>query len=50
MKRVLDSLETKLQVIRSHLVWVLGTKPGRLEEQQMFLTAEPTLKSLPSTL
>lgn len=49
-KRVSDLLEMELQVIRSYLVWVLGTKPGYVEEQKMFLTAEPTLKSLPSTL
>jgi hypothetical protein len=27
-KRALDTLNLKLQVIVSHLLWVLGTEPG----------------------
>lgn len=42
--RVLDSLELELQVVVSHLIWVLGTKLGPPEEQLALLTAEPSLQ------
>lgn len=41
-KMVSALLELQLQKIRSTL-WVLGVKPGPLEEQLKLLTAEPSL-------
>lgn len=31
-------LEPGLQVVVSRLVWMLGTEPGPLQEQRVFLT------------
>jgi hypothetical protein len=38
-KKTLDPLELELGVI----MWILGIKPGPLEEQPVLLTSEPTL-------
>ena len=43
-KRVLDALEKELHVVVSCPLWVLGTNLGPLEEQQVLLTAEPSLQ------
>lgn len=45
-KRALDSLELELKVVVSGLTWVLGTKLGPLQEQQIFLIIEPSLQFL----
>lgn len=37
---VAESLKLGLQAVVSHLLWVLGSKPGFLQVQQMLLTAE----------
>jgi hypothetical protein len=39
-------LELELELVVSLLVWVLGTKLGPLQEQQMFLTTEQPLQPL----
>jgi hypothetical protein len=41
--RGLDSLDLELQVVVSHLTWVLGTQLEFLEERQACLTAELSL-------
>lgn len=43
-KRVLNPLQLELKVVMSYLIWVPGTKPGSLKEQNMHLTTEPSLK------
>lgn len=40
---MLDLLELELQIV-SNPVWVLGTELGLSEEQQVLLTAEPSLE------
>lgn len=40
-KRVLDPLE--LQNVVNFLMWVMGTEPGLLQEQQAVFTYEPYL-------
>lgn len=42
-KRMLDSLELKLQVVVSCLTWVLGSNLHPLEEGYTFLTTESSL-------
>lgn len=44
-KRWLNPLERELQIVVSYM-WVLGIKPGPLEEQKAFLTIEPSLQLL----
>lgn len=43
-KRVLNPLQLELKVVMSYLIWVPGTKPGSLREQNVHLTTEPSLK------
>lgn len=33
-------------IVLSQSIWVLGTEPGSLQEQHMFLKAEPSFQSL----
>lgn len=40
----LDSWELELKVVVSFLIWMLGTAPGPLEEQEMILTPEASLQ------
>lgn len=37
-KRVSDPLELELHVAGRHIMWVLRTQPGPLEDQQVLLT------------
>ena len=41
---MLDALEQELHVVASCPLWALGTNLGPLEEQQVLLTAEPSLQ------
>ena len=43
-KRVLNPLQLELKEVMSYLIWVPGTKPGSLKEQNVHLTTEPSLK------
>lgn len=45
-QKLSEPLELEVQVAVGHLMWVLGTEPGPLEEQQVRVTAEPPLQSL----
>lgn len=47
-KRVSSPLELELQVVVSHLLWVLVLKQnsGPLEQQQVLSTTEPSLQAL----
>ena len=47
-KRTLDLLELDLQVVISHMTWVLGTK--LLQKQYVLLTTELFLQSHPRIL
>lgn len=44
---VLGPLELELWTVVSLLIYVLGTKPGALQEQSMLLTAGPSPQLLP---
>lgn len=44
-KRVSDPLELELNVVGRHIMWVLGTQPGSLEDQQVFLTTQSSLQA-----
>ena len=43
-KRALDPQKLGLQSVVRSLTWVLGTEPRSSEEQQVFLTTEPSLQ------
>lgn len=42
--RLQESVELKLYLAVDCLLWVLGTKPGSLEEQQALLNSELSLQ------
>lgn len=44
----MKSRGTGLQAVVSHPVWVLGTEPQAFREQQVLLTAAPSLQPLDS--
>jgi hypothetical protein len=44
-RRCQSSLELELEMIASHYVGIGNGTPSPLEEQPLFLTAEPTLSS-----
>lgn len=44
-QKALDLLELELQAFVSSLVWVLGTEPNCLEEDQSHLTPDPSIQS-----
>ena len=41
-----DPWELELQAVVSHLMWVLGTSPGPLQEQPVFFITQPPLQPL----
>lgn len=41
--RLEESMELPLQAVVNLSVWLLGTNPGFLEDQQMFLTIQRSL-------
>lgn len=46
-KRFSDSLEQQVQEFMSHQIWMLGSKLwsfGPVQEEEVFLTAEPSLQ------